>query len=243
MSPPLAGIYRITNTINGMHYVGGASDLSVRFRTHKGMLKKGCHFNKKLQNDWDKYGSGSFTFNVIEIIDEVEKLIDREQHWMKTLNVIERGFNLSKKSAGMIGMRHSLATKEKISTSSKGTKLSEETKAKISAAHMGKALSPEGKAKLLAANLGRKASEETRKRMSIARSNVSAETRLKISIAGKGRKKSKEAIEKTASAHRGMKRSAETKAKISAARRAAVFKKKSMASIATIQTPRSWSDC
>lgn len=39
-----------------------------RFDSHLNQLRKGCHPSRQLQEDWNKYGSENFVFEVLEII-------------------------------------------------------------------------------------------------------------------------------------------------------------------------------
>lgn len=65
---------------------------------------------------------------------------------------------------------------------------SPETLRKMSIASTGRKHSPETIEKIRKSNTGKKRSEEARRKMSIAKQNISEETRKKISEAGKGRK-------------------------------------------------------
>lgn len=78
---PTPAIYAITNTVTGKKYIGGASYPSQRFYEHKSALRAGKHRNKELQSDWDKYGFGCFSFDVIEETTK-EKLSEREDFYI-----------------------------------------------------------------------------------------------------------------------------------------------------------------
>lgn len=63
------GIYCITNTCTNDHYVGKASNLDNRWRTHTSQLIREIHFNPLLQQAWNKHGKDAFTFEVLEAIE------------------------------------------------------------------------------------------------------------------------------------------------------------------------------
>ena len=61
-----AGVYKITNTINGKIYVGESTGYKSRFYSHKSALKKGKHDNHELQTDYNQHSLDIFDFQVIE---------------------------------------------------------------------------------------------------------------------------------------------------------------------------------
>ena len=61
-----AGVYKITNTINGKIYVGESTGYPTRFNKHKNRLKRGVHENPGLQTDYDQHSLDVFDFQVIE---------------------------------------------------------------------------------------------------------------------------------------------------------------------------------
>jgi len=93
-----AGIYKITNTINGKIYIGQAQNIQQRFRGHKSLLNKNSHKNKHLQYAWNKYGKDSFKFEIIETVDNISLLNDREQYWLDKEKPYDReiGYNIAK---------------------------------------------------------------------------------------------------------------------------------------------------
>ncbi len=63
----VSGIYTITNTVTGKLYIGESLDIYRRWHDeHIPQLKKNCHCNKELQNDFNKYGETSFSFEILE---------------------------------------------------------------------------------------------------------------------------------------------------------------------------------
>ncbi len=81
--PHQPGIYSITHTDSGRRYVGQATDLRKRKWYHFSSLRNNRHFNKYLQNAWNKYGQSAFVFEVLEIcLSEPVILAAREQFWI-----------------------------------------------------------------------------------------------------------------------------------------------------------------
>lgn len=88
-----AGIYKFTNTINLIVYIGSTCDLFIRLNDgHLRSLRLNEHYNQKFQRSWNKHGEENFIVEVVEyveIIDDLEffneYLLSREQHYLDTL--------------------------------------------------------------------------------------------------------------------------------------------------------------
>lgn len=91
------GIYGIRNKINDKIYIGKSLQVEKRLIAHKSLLNRQVHFNKKLQNSYNKYGAESFEFLLLEEFDinsffSEEALSAKEQEWInknidKLLNI------------------------------------------------------------------------------------------------------------------------------------------------------------
>lgn len=63
----VSGIYTITNRVTGKLYIGESLDIYRRWHDeHIPQLRKNCHYNKELQNDFNKYGKENFSFEILE---------------------------------------------------------------------------------------------------------------------------------------------------------------------------------
>ena len=91
--PKKSGIYQIRNLVNGKVYVGSAVNLRARMQSHFGELKNNKHNNRHLQRAYDKYGLDKFVFEVLEYV-EKDMLLEREQYYIDTLNVVNEGYNI-----------------------------------------------------------------------------------------------------------------------------------------------------
>lgn len=174
MAEVISGIYKITNTTNGVFYIGSAVNIGRRWYRHKYDLRNTCHSNQHLQRAWDKYGEGSFIFEILKQVSDTSQLLDLEQSAIDSTDAVNVGYNiLPKAGSGRLGLTHSQSTKDKISKANtghtfnvgrkhpkeygeaislrqRGSKASEEAKVKMSDSHRGKVLSPEHRAKITA---------------------------------------------------------------------------------------------
>jgi group I intron endonuclease len=76
------GIYAITNTVTQRMYVGSSHNIEHRWYTHRKAL--GCqeHISAPMQEDWDKYGASSFTWQVLEEVAEEKDIRVREEYYI-----------------------------------------------------------------------------------------------------------------------------------------------------------------
>jgi group I intron endonuclease len=127
-----SGIYKILNTHNRMIYVGSAVDFQQRFYLHIYHLNANTHFNKHLQNAWNKYGENAFEFKILEFC-EKDNLIKREQHWIDWTLCYQReiGYNSRRKAETNLGLQWSEETKRKMGQKNIGRKHTQEHKDKV----------------------------------------------------------------------------------------------------------------
>ena len=128
-----SGIYKIVNTQNGKLYIGSAININRRWNEHKSELRGNKHHSPRLQNSYNKYGEENFIFEIIEEIEDKEKLIEREQYWLDYYKSYDkkRGFNICLNARSCLGVERTEEYKQKISVANKGKKHSEEAKKKI----------------------------------------------------------------------------------------------------------------
>ncbi len=207
VEPKFCGIYRIWHMATNKSYIGSAVDVSARLGSHLRMLNRKSHHSVKLQRAWDKYGEEAFSFNVVEVVESKEKLIEREQHWIDEFNASRLGYNISPTAGSILGHKFSDESKRKMGLAATGRIKTDETRLKLSIANTGKKMSPESREKMRIAKLGRKAKPH------------SAETKAKMSAARIGWRPSEETIEKMSLAKRGKKLSAEVRQRMSVAQK------------------------
>ena len=86
-------IYKITNTINGMSYVGQTTkSIEHRLYGHIADVKRNCKMSIKLRKAMKEDGFENF---IIESLEEVieDMLDEREQYWIAKLNTMNTGYN------------------------------------------------------------------------------------------------------------------------------------------------------
>ncbi|GAB3701494.1 hypothetical protein GCM10027592_29680 [Spirosoma flavus] len=135
------GIYKFTNLVNGKVYIGQSQDMYQRYRNHTKMRLEDGLFPRALK----KYGVGNFNFEVLERVDDLSKINEREQFWMDFYQSYNRakGYNLATIAASNRGVKRPPHVVEAMRVRGKlmfngpnnpmfGRKQTEETKLKIS---------------------------------------------------------------------------------------------------------------
>lgn len=175
------GIYKISSIAHLERvYVGSSVNVFDRWRGHFRGLHKGDHFSRKLQRHFNKYGGGDLVFSIL-LECAREDLIANEQHF---LDLLQPYFNTRKYADSQLGVKHSEATKRKISLAKKGCdywsgrKHNDELKQKMRAAKLGRKLSLKTRSKLSAAKIGNTNAVGNKNRLG---KSHSFETRKKIS--------------------------------------------------------------
>jgi len=179
----ISGIYKITNKLNGKHYIGVSVNIKSRWSNHKNIDAKKVSY---IKNAIKKYGVESFDFSIIE---ECHKDLfeERERYWIDFYNSMNNGYNLT--AGGNIRKELSEQTRLKMSAKRKGVPKSKEHIAKISLANRSESVRLAISSKLT----GRRLSEETRAKMSASKmghpvSKESIDKMLKTKLANNSKK-------------------------------------------------------
>lgn len=92
----VCGVYMITSINTGLLYIGSSKDINRRFYQHRRELKKGEHYNKRMQRTINKFGQQDFIYQILEETTE-ENLLEVEQKYIDSLGVCNKeiGFNVS----------------------------------------------------------------------------------------------------------------------------------------------------
>jgi group I intron endonuclease len=171
----------LLNTANGKIYVGQSQNVKERIRVHAAKKKTPRTYIGKAIH---KYGWGVFEVWVLEQIDDLSKLNEREQYWIDALNVCDSkvGYNLCPIAGSSRGIKLSDEVRAIFSAAHMGIKVSEEAKAKIKVASTGRLHRPEAKAKVSAAQRGRQRTEHERYLQSISHMGQNAKSVLQLDI-------------------------------------------------------------
>ena len=89
-------IYAMQHNVTKRIYVGSCNNADIRIKKHIHDLLRGCHTNKELQKDFDKYGM-EFSFYHLDRV-EADNQFEQERKWQNALRSNEKttGYNLSK---------------------------------------------------------------------------------------------------------------------------------------------------
>ena len=100
------GVYIIQCLVNNKKYVGSSKDCLRRMHYHRQHLRANKHWNKYLQEDWNKYEEALFTYQVVEIVD-INDLTSREDFYMELFNsrTSEFGYNIATASGKVTFIR------------------------------------------------------------------------------------------------------------------------------------------
>jgi len=147
------GIYIIRNILTNDCYVGSAVNLRRRAQKHIRELNYKRHHSIILQNSWNKNGDINFVFEIVEIVENKQNLLNREQFYLDTL---KPKYNICPIAGSHLGKKMSDATKKKMSDAKKGEK----------AFWFGKKMPDSSNEKNRQAHIGKKPSDETKNKMS-----------------------------------------------------------------------------
>lgn len=96
------GVYQIRNKVNGKVFIGSCVDINSMFNRCKFELETGIDRIPGLLSDWKKYGSESFSFEILEKLKIKEgeyqdikyELQQLEEKWLDEIQPYdEKGYN------------------------------------------------------------------------------------------------------------------------------------------------------
>lgn len=110
-------IYKITNKINGLQYVGQTiKSVATRWKQHQSPDST-CRF---LKHAIRKYGASNFEVELLEKCSSIEEMNEKEQFYIDSLNtMVPNGYNLNSGGKNRLASHE---TKNKMSKSQKGIK-------------------------------------------------------------------------------------------------------------------------
>jgi group I intron endonuclease len=158
-----AGVYAIFNRTSEKMYIGSSVNMAKRWIKHKHELRKGTHHCQPLLRAVAKYGIESFSFDVIQFVENFDELTVKEQQW---INLFEPAYNTCQVAGSALGIKRSAETRQKLSIAlrnnknSQGVVVSEEKRQKLSAKAKSRTYSAETRAKMAEAKRGKKQSPE-----------------------------------------------------------------------------------
>lgn len=201
--PLIHAVYGIKNKVNGKIYIGSSVNYLYRQYGHKSLLKKSKHPNKHLQNSWNKHGQESFSFYILETVNDPYLLPERETFWINHhVSSLGRGaiFNLLLVAYSCLGCKRSDETRKKLSDFQKSRKNrpspSKETRAKMSESQKSRIPHPNSISALINPKFRKPASAESieKRLVKIRGVPLSIEHRRKMSVSQKKRASSEKGI-------------------------------------------------
>ena len=90
------GVYCIRCKVNNKAYIGSSVDIKRRWGSHKAELRAGSHYNKQLQEDYNKYGADSFLYTIL-INCKPQMLLKYENMYILLFNTRDKslGYNIA----------------------------------------------------------------------------------------------------------------------------------------------------
>lgn len=93
----ISGIYKIINKVNGKYYIGRSHNIVGRWHEHRYLLRHNKHYNKIIQNAWNKYGEDNFIFEVIKTCEKSEI----KQVEQRFIDIAKGEYNITSSSFGL----------------------------------------------------------------------------------------------------------------------------------------------
>ena len=212
-------VYKITNTVNGKAYIGISIYEPEKQRIKQHLAGRG---NRLIASAVKKYGKESLAYEILEDNIFPELLSDLEISYIKRYNtLVPNGYNLSlggehgkhsevsrqkmsdiqksNPSRGMLGKKHSVETRKRMSETQsgeknprfgkpsprRGKKHTEASKQKMSksrkgktSSNKGKVFSPQARRNMSKAHLGQTPTDETRRKLSEAAKKRTKQKRI-----------------------------------------------------------------
>jgi group I intron endonuclease len=145
-------IYRITSTITQKSYIGQTIfNLEKRWKQHT-QETPNTHFHKAIH----KYGVECWSLEILENVENINLLNEREIYWIEYYDTFKNGYNLTIGGDGMKNYKHSTETIEKMRQTKLGKTFTDKHKHNLRQAKLGKHLSTAHKENIKQAKLGEK---------------------------------------------------------------------------------------
>src|SRR3990172_6919673 len=75
-TPRPMGVYIVKNNVNGKALVGSSPNVPGKINSMKFQLEAGTHKSRDLQSDWNTYGEQSFSFEILDLLEQGDKSPD-----------------------------------------------------------------------------------------------------------------------------------------------------------------------
>lgn len=160
-------IYAINNLINNKTYIGSTMRFERRRSEHRWGLTTNRHGNCHLQSAWNRYGENGFEFVVLELVDNADLLIKREQHWLDLHQANGGVYNFGNcAEVPARGYHHTDEARRKISAGNKNKHVGDETRRRLSIANKGRRHTKRARRNMSVSHRGRCHTDEQRRKIS-----------------------------------------------------------------------------
>lgn len=194
----VAYLYKITNTVNDMVYIGVTKNPKTRMNSHASTVTP---TKSIIKNAMKKHGRDKFKLEVL-LQSTQEYCYEMERKAIEAYNTLKpNGYNICTggkgaigifgENNGMFGRKHSEETRNKIRARLLGKKLPEETRAKMRESAKHRVISEENQLKIHTSMLGKKHSPETVEKIRLQKQEAwqNPEYQEKMNAAGFGKRK------------------------------------------------------
>lgn len=82
-------VYKIECLVTNQVYIGSTKNYKKRIAKHKNDLIKNKHYNKYLQDSFNKFGLDNFTFTILEKVNDRLTALNLEDYWIDYYGGIE----------------------------------------------------------------------------------------------------------------------------------------------------------
>ena len=90
------GVYKISYNDSKRIYIGSTTQsFYIRWIQHMWEFKNNCHKNPKLVNVANKHGIKSLSFEIVEVVKDEDKVLEREQYYIDLYDSYKNGLNCS----------------------------------------------------------------------------------------------------------------------------------------------------
>lgn len=103
--PKKPGVYYFFNNITNDIYVGATLNLKRRYSEHVSSKKR--NYKRAIYSAFEEFGIKNFSFIIIELVDDISLLKEKETEW---IFILDGKYNVKKKSSGNVGVKMSDST-------------------------------------------------------------------------------------------------------------------------------------
>lgn len=91
----MKGIYKFTCKENNKVYIGQSLNIENRFKSHANNYSNGNldDYQTKFYRALRKHGFENFSFDILEIVDDIQLLNEREAYWIEQYDSFKNGYN------------------------------------------------------------------------------------------------------------------------------------------------------